>query len=208
MTYYHDQIRKIKELGSTDVIKSTYSGKKVTLRLVNNSDETVRLLVEWRNRYWDCFPTKFKGTQEETKKWLAEQILDNPEKILFLIIFDGRQIGHFGLDIFNEEENSIYIWNVIRGVRESAPGLMEHVLKEFIKWTFNELKVSKIQLKVFSDIHKAINLYERCGFLTVGSTPMKRIFTEDGWKWIETELKSETEYAERYFNKMEIKKIV
>jgi len=104
------------------------------------------------------------------------------------------------------EENSIDIWNVIRGVRGFAPGLMEHIEKIFIKWIFNELQISKIQLKVFSDAHKAINLYERCGLLTINSIPMKRIFTEDGWKWVETELKSETECAERYLNIMEIKK--
>lgn len=206
MTYFHDQIRKIKGQEFVSIIKTTHTGKVVTLKLVDYSDETVRLLLEWRTKYWNWFPTKFKGTEVETRKWIKEQILENPEKILFMIIFDGKKIGHLGLDIYNKEENSIDFWNFIRGVRGFAPGLMEHIEKIFIKWIFNELKISKIQLKVFSENYKTINLHEKCGLLTINSIPMKRIFTEDGWKWVETELKSETEYAERYLNIMEIKK--
>jgi len=69
---------------------------------------------------------------------------------------------------------------------------------------FDDLKLSMVQLKVFSESYKAINLYERCKMLTVGSIPLQRITTESGWKWEETSIKNEDEYPNRWFNVMEI----
>ena len=76
-----------------------------------------------------------------------------------------------------------------------------------INWMFEELHLSKVCLKVFSDNFKAINLYERCGMFTVGMIPLKQTFTPDGWKWEETILKKD-EYADRYFSIMEINKVI
>ncbi len=49
-------------------------------------------------------------------------------------------------------------------------------------------------------------MYERCGMVTVGNIPLKRIITKNGWKWEETELDKSKEYSERYFSIMEISK--
>lgn len=206
MAFYHEQIKKLKKQKSRDIIKTIFKNKNVTLQLVDDSDETVRLVLKWRKKFWNWFDTKFEGSHEETKKWINKQILSNKERILFLIIYDGTKIGHIGLDRYNKKDNSIHITDVLRGERGFAPGLMVHIMKAYNKWIFKNLKISKIQLRVFSDAFRAINCYERCGMITVNSIPHKRIFTKDGWKWVKTKLKSDDEYAERYFNIMEILK--
>ena len=83
---------------------------------------------------------------------------------------------------------------------------MEKVTRFLFDWMFKELNLSKVKLKVFSDNYKAISLYERCGMLTVGNIPLKRVNTKDGWKWEETKLDSTNEFGERYFSIMEIRR--
>jgi len=206
MSLYHEIIKKIKEKGLTDFIKFEFNKKIITLCVIDNSDETAQLCLEWRNLYWQGYDTKFKGTLERTKKWIIEQILNNPERIAFMILVDGEKIGHFGITDYCKDDNSVWFEYGIRGVRKSLPGLMEAVERKLIEWIFNDVKISKIKLRLFSDNVKPINLHERCGFLAIDTIPIKRIFTEDGWTWGKTELKSDEEFGERYYNVMELKK--
>ena len=198
---FKKKIRVVKGKAA-DIIISEFDGKVVSLRPVDDSDDTIELLSKWRDKYWDGFDTKFKVTNDGTKKWI-KSIQEKDDRILFLIIFDNKKIGHVGLDGYNENENSIFFTDFMRGVRGFAPNLMEHMEKLFIKWIFDELNISIIQLRVFSDNYKTINLHERCDFLTVGSIPLKRDFFNYGWKWKQTMLK-EGEYAERYFSIMKL----
>ena len=123
-------------------------------------------------------------------------------KILFLIKYNSQKIGHFGLDDFNAKDNSIFISDVIRGKRGFAPGLMEIVLNHFIRWIFINLKISIVRLRVFHDDEKAILLYTKCGLKKISSTNMKKITTDEGWKWIESDDKT----SERFLDIMEIRK--
>lgn len=204
MTVFHDQIQKVKDDGPIDFNHIPMNDHKIILRLVDDSNDTINLLTIWRNKFWDAFPEKFNATNERTRKWLNEQVLKKPDRILFLILLNKKKIGHIGIYRYDETENSAEIDNVVRAVRDQLPGLMEKVTRFLIDWMFKELNLSKIKLKVFSDNYKAINLYERCGMVTVGNIPLKRINTKSGWKWQETKLDATKEYGERYFITMEI----
>lgn len=205
MTIFLKKIREIKQKQDSDFARISFNKKQVVLRVVDKSEDTIQLLTQWRNEFWDAFPVKFISTIPGTRKWLKEQVYDKEDRILFLIILDGKKIGHIGTYRYDKKENSAEIDNVVRALRQNHPGLMEKVTKFLIHWMLDDLQLSKVKLKVFSDNHKAINLYERCGMLTVGIIPLKRKFTNNGWEWKEIMLKDE-EYADRYFSIMEIKK--
>ena len=207
MTIYHEKIKELKNNSSVNFTKITIDNNDIILRVVTDSDKTIELLTNWRNKFWDAFPVKFTATKDGTKKWLREQVYDKSDRILFLIILNDTEIGHIGTYRYNSIDNSAQIDNFVRSIQGSVPGLMETVTKFMIKWMFNDLHLSKVSLKVFSDNFKAINLYERCGMVTVGMIPLKQNFTADGWKWQETILKND-EYADRYFSIMEINKTI
>ena len=67
MRTYHKKLKRIKERGCKDFIKIKYSGKNVVLKLVDGSDETVKLLTNWRIKYRDMFATDFVISEEKTK---------------------------------------------------------------------------------------------------------------------------------------------
>jgi RimJ/RimL family protein N-acetyltransferase len=204
MALYHDIIKDMKENGSINFKKFQIENKKISLQVIDNSDETAELCLEWRNKYWQGFDTKFKGSVQRTKKWITEEILNNSNRIFFMILVNERKIGHFGICNFNDKDSSIWFESAVNG--EKIPGIMEIIEKELIKWVFEQIKVSKIKIKLFSDNIKPINLHERCGFLTTDTFPIKRIFRDDGWKWEDMEIKSNEEFGERYFNIMELTK--
>ena len=47
--------------------------------------EAVSLLSRWREANWNWFPAKFPDTDERTKRWLLEQVIDKSDRLLFWI---------------------------------------------------------------------------------------------------------------------------
>jgi len=205
MSKYHIGIQQIKNLNKSIPIKIDDNQASIFLRPVDTSNDTVSLLTKWRKKYGDCFATKFEPTEKRTRNWLTEQVIENQDKILFLIILNNKKIGHIGLFNYNKNDNSAEIDNVLRGERKEHRGLMEKVIYSIFDLGFKNLQLSKISLKVFEDNDKAINLYKRCGMSVVKHIPLKKIMIQDGWEWVEDNLK-QSENSKRFFNIMEIKK--
>jgi len=205
MSNYHVGIQQIKHLKKSIQIKMDDVHSSAFLMPIDTSQETVYLLTKWRKKYGEYFATKFEPTENRTRKWLKEQVTENRDKILFLIILNKKKVGHIGLFNYDKNDNSAEIDNVLRGERKEHRGLMEKIIYSIFDLGFKNLQLSKITLKVFGDNDKAINLYKRCGMSEVKHIPLKKIITQDGWKWVEDNLK-QSENSKRFFNIMEIKK--
>ena len=202
MSQYHNELKKRKKNPDKYPISIDFHGKTISLRPITNSKYNVKVLSKWRKQNWYGFLTKFRVTEQGTKRWI-NNIIEDPERILFLIILGNKKIGHIGIHKYDKKNKTADIDSVLRAVKGGHHGFMEAVLKAMFEWMFNELKLSKVRLVVFSDNYKAINLYERSGMLTVNSLPLRRIVNSDGWKWEKTKLQKD-EFAERYQNIMEI----
>jgi len=205
MAHYHDKLKQIKNLGDIDFVKFNIGDTVATFRVVDDSDETVKLLSKWRDRYFDAFYDKFKVTEERTKTWVHKQVLDLPDRILFMIILNGQKVAHMGTYRYDEHDNSAELDNILRGVRGNYPGLMEKGEIALSKLMFEDLKLSKVKVSMWSDNYKSVNLHaSKIGGVVTSNRPFKRIFTGDGWRWKETNPNSESEYGERYELLMEM----
>ena len=91
MTHYHKKLREIKDRGSVDFMKIKHNGKDVILKLVDESGETVNLLYNLRKKYRDMFATDFQMSEEKTRNWIKKDILENPERIMFMIYYDNNE---------------------------------------------------------------------------------------------------------------------
>ena len=206
MAFFHDKINEIKQKGPVDILNFKFNQKLVSIRMADDSDETINLLTKWRRENWNWFDSKFNVTFDGTKNWLEERIFKNPDRILFLIIYDGIKIGQYGMSEYNEKNNFVWLGDLIKGEPNTAPGIMQYVDKIFIKWVFDTFKINTIRGKVFSDNFRTFNLHDKAGWVMINNIPLKRKYTDDGWIWEKMELKSEEEYGERYFNIIEITK--
>ena len=168
------------------------------------SDETIRLLTNWRKKYSDFFSSKFNVSENNTKQWLEKNYVSKNNQILFLLILNGKKIGHIGIINYNKNNNSAEIDNVLRGNRENSTRIMETALTKILEIGFNDLQITKFTLKVFSDNTKAISLYTKCGFTLVDSIPLTKTLTHDGWNW--SYLKKNNDFCEKYHDIMQITK--
>ena len=48
--HYQNELMRMKNLGQTDFIEIYYQKRKIVLKLVDTSDETVKLMSEWRKK--------------------------------------------------------------------------------------------------------------------------------------------------------------
>lgn len=165
----------------------------------------VKLLGKWReqnSRWFDIF----KVTEEGTKKWLKEKVIDCDDRILFLIkTMDGLVVGHIGFYRFDFKDYSCELDNVMRGEKTEIPGLMTYVTKTILDWAFERLKLKSITLRTFSDNEKAIALYERCGFKKVKDIPLEKIVGKDSVRWEEI-TDGRPAVVDRYFSQYIFKK--
>lgn len=125
-------------------------------------------LGRWREENSFAFPSQFKVTVEGTKKWLKNQVIDNPERILFYIFSDKNThhpVGHLGLASFDFDQNSLELDNVLRGDKFNHPGLMSMGVRALIDWANKYLSPKSIFLRVMSDNKHAIEFYKQIGFV-------------------------------------------
>lgn len=179
----------------------SFDGKKICLKPVQKTENEVYKLACWREKYYDAFPMKFYVIPEGTKKWVEEQLIYNPDRLLFIIWWEDKILGHIGYFKFDQSKNCCDIDNVMKGV-EGFKGLMLTVMKNIIIFAFKELQLDSLCLNVFNNNIKAIALYEKNGFNLVSKTPLRKVDIDDfSYRWEETT----DEKAERYYYRMELK---
>lgn len=162
-------------------------------------DAITKLFAKWREAAQDAFPQQFRVTFDGTKNWAQRQLLQLPDRFLFLIEDDKKQyIGHIGLFRFDFKKRSCEIDNVVRG-EEGAPGIMTHATLALMQWTEKTLGIRDFYLRVMSGNTRAIRLYERTGFREILRVPLTRLRHADGsTAWVNGGSDIYRE-AERYF---------
>ncbi len=130
--------------------------------------------------------------------------MDLPDRLLFWVVAQsGQRIGHVGLFRFNYDLAQVEIDNIVRGESAVLPGVMEASVQALLNWTFQQLEISDVFLRVFSDNPRAIRLYERCGFRETMRMPLQRIADGDVVRWIEVDGSYRGEVS-RYFVTMKL----
>ena len=141
------------------------------------NQKLVTSLADWRRNNQSWYPTVFTVTEEGTKLWLKNQVLDIDDKILFLVVsMDGIVFGHMGL--FRGE-----IDNVLRGITGIVDGGMTHGLSALLNFCYTDLEIKKLSLRVFSDNARALHYYKNCGFYKTGMIPLKKSEEANCIKW-------------------------
>ena len=140
-----------------------------------DNNEIVNLLTEWRNTFVDVSPTQFVASEMSTKKWLAEGLLENEGRILFLIYENsGKIVGHIGFNSCVNDCFNFEIDNVIKGKKDAAPGIMGAATKALIEWARTTFNVETFNLRVMDDNKHAFKFYEKNNFTESRKIPLKR----------------------------------
>jgi RimJ/RimL family protein N-acetyltransferase len=152
-----------------------------------NDQGVILKLKEWREKHQDAFPAQFTVTTEGTKKWLENLINESKDRILFLIYDNTAHnfVGHIGLFRFDFSKKICEIDNVVRGEISNNKTIMSAAIKTLMDWTYKELAISNIYLRVFSDNPVALSFYDKHGFKEVSRQAMVSIENgEHSTSWI------------------------
>jgi RimJ/RimL family protein N-acetyltransferase len=167
-------------------------------------DQAIGLLARWREAANVFFPSQFPVTVAGTQRWLMQQLLEVPDRLLLWVCGnDGKRLGHLGLFRFDFKTPTVEIDNVVRGLEGAVPGLMTAALETLLTWSFETLGMAEIYLRVLSDNVRALRLYERCGFREALRVPLARQEEGPVVRWVEVD-SSYRGPVQRYFVSMRL----
>jgi hypothetical protein len=110
-----------------------------------NAEMTDHLLV-WHRCILSAFALPLPMTAVSIRRWLTEQILEAPERLLFWVRDgDGRAVGHVGLTRFDFVRETVAVHDVVCGVRGAEVILMEGV-ETLKKWVGEAFGMQAIDL--------------------------------------------------------------
>jgi len=155
--------------------KERLTGEKIYLKAVSIEMEDIDSFIvqatAWRKTHKQAFFSQFAPTEERTYRWVERITKDQPDRILFVIEnHRATMLGHLDL-AFVQEENTFEIGSILKGVK-GHKGCMTIALGGLCTWVFQQFPVPYVFLRCFAHNHKAIKLYERCGFQEIQRYPL------------------------------------
>lgn len=164
-------------------------GKLVVITDADLHDSvTIGRLAKWREKANVWYPAQFPVTIEGTKRWAEHALLRSPDRILFYIFAEGTDepVGHVGLYRFDYAGGSAEIDNVIRGVfSANTRGIMTAAIRSLQMWSRKYLQLNHLELRVYSDNERALELYRRTGFREIARTRLYLHIEEGVSSWVD-----------------------
>jgi perosamine synthetase len=132
-------------------------------------------LTLWRNENVSAYPSQFVATPISTKAWLRDRVLAVSDRMLFLVANRfGCIIGHLGFASAINDECSLEMDNIVRGVKTGNPGIMTRAMVTLVDWALEKLGPREIYLRVFENNAHAIAFYEKLGFVRDRLLPLTK----------------------------------
>lgn len=144
--------------------KIRITSNEITLRPVLSSD--LMKMRSWRNSDWarSFFLNSEIISPEQQEKWYQSYI-NKTDDYMFIIELDNIDVGTVALYHVNHDEGSAEFGRLLIAEKEArGRSIGEKVLRILSEFAFNDFKLSKITLEVFSDNDKAVYIYQKVGF--------------------------------------------
>ena len=141
-----------------------------------NDNLVLQKLCDWRNKNSKFFIGNKKTNIKKTRSWMKKNLLEVKDKILFLVLKDGRTpIGHIGFANCLNKEMNFEIDNVIKGETDNNKKIFSEVLQELINWANQIFYINGFILKVMHNNLRAINFYKKNNFKSFKVAKLKNI---------------------------------
>jgi len=146
-----------------------------TCALHVDDDTLIANLTNWRNTDVRVYPSQFVASRDSTRAWLRDRVLSVPDRMLFLVVNKfGHTVGHLGFANAINDECSLEMDNIVRGVKTGDPGIMTQAMVTLLDWAEEKLGPREIYLRVFDNNSHAIAFYEKLGFVRDHRLPLTK----------------------------------
>jgi len=141
--------------------------------------QLVTELAQWRNAAAFAYPTRFPVTDEGTRRWMKDGVLDKADRLLFLIYDEfGRLAGHAGFANAINDECLLELDNILRGNSSARPGIMKEAVLSLQEWARTVLFPNGFYLRVLSTNLHALEFYQKLGYVEESRQPL--IWVKEG----------------------------
>lgn len=145
------------------------------LPFVLHSIATADELLQWAGPAFD-----WPLSEDQLRDYRSKGIND-PEKFRPLTAVEGdRAVGHVELTL-ERKHDLAYIGRVLVAPAERGRGLGTALMREVVRFAFDELDLHRISLNVFDFNTPAIRCYERVGFVREGHLREARRASDGYW---------------------------
>ena len=143
-------------------------GKKIKLRALEKND--LEKWVRWLN---DAEVTKFTTiiypfSMEEEEEWYRKTTADQNIKNFIIETLKGKAIGGISLNKINWKDRNAELGIVIGEKDFWNKGYGTDAVRTLLDFTFSEMNLHRIYLRVFAYNKRALRAYEKCGFKVEG----------------------------------------
>ncbi|MEI7498651.1 MAG: GNAT family N-acetyltransferase [Candidatus Falkowbacteria bacterium] len=191
------------------IIEREFAGHKYQLCFLTEdcaaNEQLMKLMSEWRKKHEYWFQAQFSVSVERTTAWFRKKVIATEDRLLFMIMIDGKYIGHVGLFRFDFDKATCEIDNIVRGEDQVYPGLIGDSVLALMQWGKETLGLKNYTLQTTSDNERALRLYQRLGFVETKRIPLIYQKTEEGGEWVEVPV-GHNKPIERYDVFMELNK--
>ena len=183
-----EKVKVLKDnLFYSTLIPLKYNNEESKLVLITrdciNNNMIIDLLGKWRleNEFW--FQATFPVTYEGTKNWLLNKLIEEEDRLLFIIEINNEFIGHVGLWRFDFNNYSCEIDNIVRG-ENKYPGIMFYAIDSLHKWAQSILQIQNFYLQTYLENQKAVKLYEKLGYKIIKIESVVKLDTGNRIEWV------------------------
>lgn len=149
-------------------------------------DEVIETLGRWREESAHVYPTQFPVTFAGTKRWLRARVLDDPNRILFLIVdLGGKPIGHVGFASALNDEGLLELDNLLRGSFRGHRELVPIAVKALLDWAQDTIAPTGFYLRVLASLKHVIKLDQRLGFVEEARIPLRKVVDGECLSFVE-----------------------
>jgi len=157
--------------------ESRIRGKAVAIRPVEDAD--IPLIHRWMNhpevwRYMDYErPVSLADVRDDVER-------SRSEGQSFVILVGDRPIGRIGLNQFRRRDLACSFYMYIGEPEFWGHGYGRDATMTLLAFAFERFDLHQVELWTLADNSRAIQAYERCGFVREASL-RERSFKEGGW---------------------------
>ena len=160
------------------------TGKSIRMTSLNATD--MATITEWYHdgefsRLLDYGPM-YPRPREHWEKWRVERYDDKSGFVFGIRLHDAPElIGWVELDGVHWTNGSAWLGIGIGDPKNRGKGYGHEAMTLILDYAFNELNLHRIQLSVFGYNTRAIDLYERMGFVREGN--FREFLNRDGQRF-------------------------
>jgi len=186
------KIKTLKQLPyQTFSINCTFNELTYKLHLLTAQCEQdvhlMELLGRWRKNNEMWFSAIFKVTTQGTTKWFKNLLIEEEDRLLFMIQVQNQYIGHIGLYRFDFDTMICEIDNIIRG-ETGYKGIIQNAIAYMMQWGKKNLGIKGYRLQASSKNPRALNLYQRLNFFEEKREPVVCVKEGSRIEWVNAPL--------------------